>query len=184
MNEKTKAQDTVTLSLNAVLNIVDELALPADSGNTEYSTRSKLKLYLYMLVKHVMGFKTLAKQLRLKDGLLSQFGLTAPPHRTTLSRRFKQLPLVLRAQVRTIHADFVAEGVTPVDAMSVDSSLMHAQVKAESLSIFNAHLLATSGTRSSEPKGSCRAVATSTRRRIGARAAVGSGSTATGFTVW
>ena len=126
MNQKTKTQDRVTLDLESVLNMVDELELGTDSGNIAYSTRSMLKLYLYMLLKRIKGFKTLAKQLRLKGELLAQFDLASPPHRTTLSRRFKQLPLVLREQIRGLHADFVAEGVTLVDAMSVDSSLMHA----------------------------------------------------------
>ena len=126
MNQKTETQDTVTLDLESLLNMVDELELGTDSGNIAYSTRSMLKLYLYMLLKRIKGFKTLAKQLRLKNELLVQFGLTSPPHRTTLSRRFKQLPLVLREQIRSLHADFVAEDVTLVDVMSVDSSLMHA----------------------------------------------------------
>ena len=126
MNQKTKTHDRVTLDLESVLNMVDELELQADSGNIAYSTRSMLKLYLYMLVKRIGGFKTLAELLRRKEELLDQFGLTAPPHRTTLSRRFKQLPSVLREQIRSLHADFVAEGVTLVDAMSVDSSLMRA----------------------------------------------------------
>ncbi len=127
MNQKTKAQNTVTPDLETLLNMVDELELQAASGHTEYSTRSMLKLYLYMLVKRIKGFKTLAKQLRLKEELLGKFSLTSCPHRTILSRRFKQLPLVLREQVRSIHADFVAENVTLVEAMSVDFSLMHAQ---------------------------------------------------------
>lgn len=127
MNQRTKAQDTVTLQLETLLEIVDELELEADSGHTAYASRSMLKLYLYMLVKRIKGFKTLAKQLQLQSGLLEQFGLAQAPHRTTLSRRFKQLPLVLREQIRTIHAGFVAEGVTVVEAMSVDSSLLHAE---------------------------------------------------------
>lgn len=127
MNQKMKTQDTVALDLETGLNMVDELELQADSGHIEYSTRCMLKRYLYMLVKGIKGFKTLAKQLQLKDELPSQFGLPGCPHRTTLSRRFKQLPLILREQVRSLHASFVTEGVTLVEAMSVDSSLMHAQ---------------------------------------------------------
>lgn len=80
-----------------------------------------------MLVKRIKGFKTLAKQLRFKAGLLDEFGLSACPHRSTLSRRFKQLPLVLREQIRRIHAEFLDEDVTLADAMSVDSSLLHAK---------------------------------------------------------
>jgi hypothetical protein len=86
-----------------------------------------LKLYLYMLVKQIAGFKTMAKQLHFKDGLVEKFDLPRCPDRTTLSRRFKQLPLLLREQIRGIHTDFVAEGVTLTDALSVDSSLMHAK---------------------------------------------------------
>ena len=47
MNQTTKTQDRVTLDLESVLNMVDELELQADSGNIAYSTRSMLKLYLY-----------------------------------------------------------------------------------------------------------------------------------------
>ena len=126
MNEKTKTPNTIPFDLDSLLKLVDELDLPADSGNCDYSTRSMLKLYLYMLVKRITGFKTMTKQLQLKPELLAKFGLARCPHRTTLGLRFKQLPLVLREQVRTIHAEFVAEDVTLVDAMSVDSSLMHA----------------------------------------------------------
>jgi hypothetical protein len=127
MNQKTKAQDTVTLQLETLLDMVDELELEADSGHTVYATRSMLKLYLYMLVKRIKGFKTLANQLHHRSELWERFGLAKVPHRTTLSRRFKQLPLVLRKQIRGLHAEFVAEGVTVVDAMSVDSSLLHAK---------------------------------------------------------
>ena len=167
MNQRTKTQDMVTLELETLLEMVDELDLGTASGNNQYSTRSMLKLYLYMLVKRITGFKTMAKHLRLKTELLSRFGLSQCPYRTTLSRRFKRLPLILREQIRAIHTDFVAEGVSLVDALSVDSSLMHAQVKAESLSIFNAHLSATSGTRNNVTKGNCPHVATLIRRHIG-----------------
>jgi hypothetical protein len=48
--------------------MVDELALPADSGNSEYLSRSMLKLYLYMLIKRIKGFKTLASSCASKTG--------------------------------------------------------------------------------------------------------------------
>lgn len=102
MNQRTKAQDTVTLQLETLFDMVDELELEADSGHTVYGTRSMLKLYLYMLVKRIKGFKTLASQLRHRGELLERFGLANVPHRTTLSRRFKQLPLVLREQIRRL----------------------------------------------------------------------------------
>lgn len=105
MNQRTKTQTTVTLDVESLLNLVDELDLPTDSGNCDYSTRSMLKVYLYMLVKGITGFATMAKQLRFKAGLLAQSGLLACPYRTTLSRRFKALPLVLREQIRTVHVD-------------------------------------------------------------------------------
>lgn len=127
MSQKTKTQTTLALELNDLLSLVDELELPADSGHHDYRTSSMLKLYLYMLVKGIKGFKTIAKQLRFKAGLLAQFDLSTCPHRTTLSRRFKQLPLVLREQIRTIHNEFLVKDVTLADAMSVDSSLLHAK---------------------------------------------------------
>ena len=120
MNQITKTQGTLTLCLETLLSLVDELELE-DSGHAGYSTRSMLKLYLYMLVKRIKGFKTLAKALHCRDELLNQFDLAQAPHRTTLSRRFKQPPLVLREQIRALHAGFVAKDVTLVDAMSVDS---------------------------------------------------------------
>ena len=96
--------------------------------------------------------------------------------------RFKRLPLLLREQVRSLHSDFVAAGVTLADALSVDSSLMHAQVKAESLSIFNAHLLATFGIRNNVTRVNCPSAATLTKRLTGVKAVAERGSTATVFT--
>ena len=64
--------------------MVDELDLQADSGNTEYSTRSMLKLYLYMLVKRITGFKTLAELLRRKEELLDQFWVDGPASQNDL----------------------------------------------------------------------------------------------------
>ena len=49
MNQKTKAQDTVPLQLQTLMKMVDELKLRKDSKNTDYSTRSMLKLYLVLL---------------------------------------------------------------------------------------------------------------------------------------
>ncbi len=130
MKQKTKTQTTIALDIESLLKLVDELVLPRDSGNYAYSTKSMLKVYLYMLVKRIKGFKTMARQLGFKEGLLSQLGLLRCPNRTTLSRRFKELPLLLREQIRDIHSDFVREDVTLVEAMSIDSSLMHAKGNA------------------------------------------------------
>ena len=91
-NKKIETQETVPLALETLLKFVDEMELAADKGNVHYSTKGMLKLYLYMLVKRISGFKTIAKQLRLKPQLCDSFGFKQSPHRTTLSRRFKALP--------------------------------------------------------------------------------------------
>lgn len=127
MNKKTKAQASLTLEIATLLGLVDELEIEADTAKHQYSTKSMLKLYLYMLIKKIAGFKTLAKHLALKPELLTLFELSTCPHRTTLGKRFKQLPDMLRLQMRKLHSDFVNEEFTFVDAMSADSSLMHAK---------------------------------------------------------
>ena len=80
MNQITKTQDTLTLCLETLLSLVDELELEEDSGHACYSTRSMLKLYLYMLVKRIKGFKMLAKALHCRDELLNQFDLAQAPN--------------------------------------------------------------------------------------------------------
>lgn len=127
MTEKTEAQDKLALAFTTLLKFVDELGIEADSQKHQYSTKSMLKLYLYMLIKQIEGFKTMANQLKMKPELVSLFDLPSCPHRTTISKRFKQLPEMLRQQIRDVHGYFVDEDVTLIDAMSADSSLMKAK---------------------------------------------------------
>ena len=44
MNQKTKTLPKIAPELNDLLNLVDELELPEDSGHHTYSTSSMLKL--------------------------------------------------------------------------------------------------------------------------------------------
>lgn len=127
MTKEKETQGIVALEIKSFLNFVDELDIDCDSDKHIYSTKSLLKLYLYMLIKQISGFKTMAKQLTLKSELLTLFGLPGCPHRTTLSDRFKALPLLLREQIRDLHNQFVKDDVTLADALSADSSLMHAK---------------------------------------------------------
>lgn len=123
---KKKTQTIVALDLVSLLSYVDEMNIECDTAKHEYSTKALLKLYLYMLIKRIMGFQTIAKQLRLKPEILSLCGLENCPHRTTIAKRFKALPEVLRQQVRALHSEFVGHDVTIVEALSADSSLMQA----------------------------------------------------------
>lgn len=109
------------------MKLVDELELAADGDNVIYDTRTLLKVYLYMLIKGITGFKTMVKKLNHQPELLASMGLATCPHRTTLSKRFKVLPEGLREQIRTLHNGFVAEGLNITEVMSVDSSLMQAK---------------------------------------------------------
>ncbi|MEZ4633332.1 MAG: transposase [Deinococcales bacterium] len=127
MNESTEAEASVALELWVLLDFVDEMELGKESGYVDYTTRSMLRTYLYMLVKRIKGFKSLAKHLELKPEVRKRLGLKSCPHRTTLSRRFKEIPEVVREQIRQLHGYFVSEGVTRAEVMSGDSSLMNAQ---------------------------------------------------------
>ena len=127
MTKEKETQEIVALEIKSILNFVDDLAIDCDSEKHIYPTKSMIKLYLYMLIKQITGFKTMAKQLAIKPELVTLLGLPRCPHRTTISDRFKALPLLLREQIRDLHKQFVEEDVTLADAMSVDSSLMQAQ---------------------------------------------------------
>jgi hypothetical protein len=60
---------------------------------------------------------------------LERLGLAKAPHRTTLSYRFKRRPLGLCKQLHGLQVEFVTQGVTVVDALSADSSPLHAEGK-------------------------------------------------------
>lgn len=124
---KKKTQPIVALDLQSLLGYVDAMNIECDTSKHQYSTKALLKLYLYMLIKRIMGFQTIAKQLQLKPELQSLCGLESCPHRTTIAKRFKALPLVLRQQIRDLHTQFVTNDVSFVDALSADSSLMQAK---------------------------------------------------------
>lgn len=69
-------KETITLEIKSLLTFVDELEIDDDdTWKHQYSTRTMLKLYLYMLIKRISGFKTIAKQPKLKPEFLSLLGL-------------------------------------------------------------------------------------------------------------
>ena len=129
--EKTKADASITsknedlLTMEAWLSLVDEIEIKEDAKQV-YKMKVMLKVYLYMLIKGIIGFKTMHNHLKLRPDVMVSLGLETCPHRTTLSRRFKALPKFLREQIRCLHREFVEAGETMVEVMSVDSSLMGA----------------------------------------------------------
>lgn len=78
-----------------------------------------LKRYSYLVSKKIAGSKT-AKHSALNPERLALFELSTRPHHTALGKRFKQLPDMLRLQMRKRH-DCVTEELTRVDAMRADS---------------------------------------------------------------
>lgn len=127
MQKTNKAQDSITLDISSVMKLVDSLELSEDSGKITYKTRGMLKMYMYMLIKQITGFQTMAKKLKSNPELWYIFGFKNCPHRTTFSRRFKALPEIVREQIRELHSEFVAEERTVAEVVSTDSSIMAAQ---------------------------------------------------------
>lgn len=85
-----------------------------------------MKLFLYALVHDLSGFKTLHRQLEERPDILRLVGLSFPPHRTTLGKRFKALPESVWVALQQLYQRFVEEGHSDPSFMSVDFSLMHA----------------------------------------------------------
>jgi len=124
--QETKAEKKITLDIESWLGLIDELDI-AENTSYEYQNKSMLKLYLYMLVKGITKFKTMASHLKKKSSVLALVGLNKCPHRTTLSVRFKAMPEEIRQQLRMLHNSFVEEEESLIDLMSTDSSLMEAK---------------------------------------------------------
>lgn len=116
----------VALELTSYLTLIDTMEISGESGHYLYKHRSMVKLFLYGLIKGISGFKTLHRQLKEKAEILSLVGLSAVPHRTTLSRRFKAMPELLRQLMLELHDQFVEKHKIQLSVMSTDSSLMHA----------------------------------------------------------
>ena len=157
----------LTLSLRSFIAQVDRLDLPIERYPYCYSERSMVKLFLYSLVKGIRSFKSLRRHLIECPEVLKLVGLETTPHRTTLSRRFKALYSSLSHLLRQLRERFVLFKYTDPSVMSVDSTLIHAQVKAESLSIFNTHLSEICGTLKIEKQASCLVAVISTLKRTG-----------------
>jgi hypothetical protein len=116
----------IALNLESYLGLVDEVEMPEDARSYLYSERSMVKLFLYALIKGMIGFKTIHQHLQEKPSVLHLVGFTKLPHRTTLSRRFKAMPTSLRQMLGKLHEKFVEAAVIQLLVMSTDSSLMHA----------------------------------------------------------
>ncbi len=124
--KETKAQETITLDMESWLGLVDELEIEEKSSYA-YKKKAVLKLYLYMLVKKITKFKTMANHLKKKPEVLTLVGLDKAPHRTTLSKRFKGISESIREQLRALHSSFVKQEESLVELMSTDSSLIEAE---------------------------------------------------------
>jgi len=124
--QETKAEKKITLDMESFLGLVDGLEIK-EKTSYEYKNKVMLKLYLYMLVKKITKFKTMASHLKKKPAVLGLVGLEKCPHRTTLSTRFKGMSEGIREQLRTLHASFVEEEESLVELLSTDSSLMEAE---------------------------------------------------------
>jgi len=116
----------IALDMKSYLAQIDKLEIKGESGHYLYSHGSIIKLFLYALIKGINGFKTLHQHLKEQPERLDLMDLEVVPHRTTLSRRFKAMPEVLRKLMLEVHEQFVeAKQIEPL-VMSADSSLMHA----------------------------------------------------------
>jgi hypothetical protein len=137
----------VALKMQDCLGKIDELAIK-ELGSYSYSERSMVKVFVYGLIKGIYEFKTLHDHLHEKAEVPEWLGWKDIPHRgtksldtlnsclllgfstsnrTTLSRRFKNLPEPIRSLIGEIYAVFVRNEQVIEDAMSIDSSLMQAQ---------------------------------------------------------
>lgn len=114
------------LSLETFLGQLDTLELPDLVYPAVYPDRSLVKLFLYAAVKGIVGFKTLARQVRERPDLLSLCGLVSAPHRVTLSRRYKEMPDSLLHTLDQLSAEFLESGRVDASVSSADSTLMHA----------------------------------------------------------
>lgn len=116
----------LTLRMRSFIAQVDQLDLPAQTYPYSYSEKSMVKLFLYSVVKGIKSFKSLRRQLDERPEVLKLVGLSATPHRTTLSRRFKMLHPSLSSLLRQLHERFVLGNITDPSVLSFDSTLMHA----------------------------------------------------------
>lgn len=82
----------MSLSMRPFLDQLDELDLPDLPYPYRHTDHGLNKLFLYGLVRGITGFKTLHMHLLERPDVLALVGLEVPPHRTTLSRRYKTLP--------------------------------------------------------------------------------------------
>jgi hypothetical protein len=115
----------VALKMQDCLGKIDELTMK-ELRRYSYSERSMVKVFVYGLIKGIYEFKTLYDHLHEKAEVPEWLGWETIPHRTTLSRRFKNLPEQVRSLISEIYAVFVRNEQVIEDAMSIDSSLMQA----------------------------------------------------------
>lgn len=115
-----------TLTISQFLNQLDDLELPTLQAPQIHSDRSILKLFVYAQIRKITSFKLLAKMILEKPDLQQLCNLKTPPHRTTISRRFKTLPQPLALVLDQLTLKAQKLGLIDVSITSTDSTLMKA----------------------------------------------------------
>ena len=69
----------IALNIERLLKEVDDLELPELGYPYVYSDRVMMKLFLYALLHHISGFKTLRCHLEERPDVLRLIGLSSPP---------------------------------------------------------------------------------------------------------
>jgi hypothetical protein len=114
------------VTMTQFLKQLDRLELPVLEINQIYSDRSILKVFLYALIRKITSFKLLAKILLEKSELRHACNLKTAPHRTTLSRRFKDMPQSLALLLDQLTHQAQQHKLLDVSITSTDSTLMKA----------------------------------------------------------
>jgi len=68
---------------------LEGLDLKTRSYPYQYGDLAIIKLYVYVRIKGIVGFKTLHKHLKLRPDVVGLVGLEKVPHRKTLAERFR-----------------------------------------------------------------------------------------------
>lgn len=113
-------------SIKTFFNQVDALSFSNLPYPYVHSEQALIKLFLYALVRGIDGFKTLHQHLQERPDVLELVGLDVPPHRTTLSRRYKTLSESLHELLEKLGERFIETKQADPSVVSLDSSLIHA----------------------------------------------------------
>lgn len=88
-----------------------------------------MKLFVYFRVLSIVAFKAMYEHLKLRPEVLMLMGLSFPPHRTTLSRRFKAMPSSIQDVLRQLTEGLLTSEQIEAGLGAVDASLMQANGK-------------------------------------------------------